>query len=372
MGLAPFGRRIISAILLLCLALHGCEGQVVKPFNAAEALALARKAAVGAVGPDVKTFNVVDYGAKADGTTNNAFAFIKAFKEACNFNGNAMMVIPDGKFLVGSVVFEGPCSNPSPLIIQVNGYILATPTLYGYPQVDWFNFQKINGLILTGHGTFHGQGATVWQKEVPPSPTNPNHRRPASIKFNNVDNAIIRGITSIDAKGFHIFISNSENFRIFNIDIQAPDTSPNTDGIHMSKSSIVKISKTKIGTDNGLRIKTYMSNIAIKASNIFFQDISMTQVQRPIIINQEYNSIEGSESSKVSISDVYFTNVRGTSASKTAVSLICSKTNPCSNVHLNNVDLKYDGKVDDKLYMSNCTNVQPIYGGIQDPPPCPH
>ncbi|OMO98563.1 Glycoside hydrolase, family 28 [Corchorus olitorius] len=425
MGLGPFG-RIISAILLLCLALHGCQGQVVKPFNAAEALALARKAAVGAVGPDVKTFNVLDYGAKADGTTNNAFAFIKTFEEACNFNGNAMMVIPDGKFLVGSVNFEGPCMNPSPLIIQVNGYILATPTLFGYPQVDWFNFQKINGLILTGHGTFHGQGATVWEKEVPPSPTNPNRRRPASIKFNNVDNAIIRGITSIDAKGFHIFISNSENFRIFNIDIQAPDTSPNTDGIHMSKSSIVKISKTKIGTgddcvsmihgssnisikkvfcgpghgfsigslghykeetdvqgiivknctmvntDNGLRIKTYMSNIAIKASRIFFQDISMTRVQRPIIINQEYNSIEGSKSSKVSISDVYFTNVRGTSATKTAVSLICSKTNPCSNVHLNNIDLKYDGKVDDKPYMSSCTNVQPIYGGIQDPLPCPH
>ncbi|OMO81803.1 Glycoside hydrolase, family 28 [Corchorus capsularis] len=418
MGLTPFA-RIISAILLLCLALDSCQGQV-KPFNAKEALALARKAALGSLGADVKIFNVLEYGAKADGTTNNAFSFIKTFNEACHFNGNAMMVIPEGKFLVGSVFFKGPCMNPSPLIIQVNGYILATPTLVGYLDGDWFNFHSINGLILTGHGTFHGQGPTVWQTP------GIGGRRPGSLKFNNVKNAIIRGITSIDAKGFHVFISNSENFRIFNIDIQAPDTSPNTDGIHMSKSSIVKISKTKIGTgddcvsmihgctnisikkvvcgpghglsigslghyegetdvkgiivkncsmintDNGLRIKSYMSNFASRASNIVFQDIIMTRVQRPIIINQEYNSINKIKSSKVSISDVFFTNVRGTSATKTAVSLICSQTNPCSNIHLNNVDLKYDGKVDDKPYMSNCTNVQPIYGGIQDPPACPH
>ncbi|OMO66468.1 Glycoside hydrolase, family 28, partial [Corchorus capsularis] len=350
MGLAPFTRIIISAILLLCLTLDGCQGQIKPPFNAREALALARKATAGALGPDFKAFNVIDYGAKPDGTTNNAFSFIKTFNEACHFNGNAMMVIPDGKFLVGSVFFKGPCMNPSPLIILVNGYVLATPTLAGYLEVDWFNFQSINGLILTGHGTFHGQGPTVWQTPGLHSTANPGGRRPGSLKFNNVDNAIIRGITSIDAKGFHIFISNSENFRIFNIDLQAPDTSPNTDGIHMSKSSVVKISKSKIATgddcvsmihgcsqisikkvvcgpghgfsigslghyekeidvngilvknctmintDNGLRIKTYRSPFPSKASNIVFQDISMTRVLSPIIINQEYeNSIQGSK-----------------------------------------------------------------------------
>ncbi|OMO97328.1 Glycoside hydrolase, family 28 [Corchorus olitorius] len=475
MGLAPFTRIIISAILLLYLALDGCQGQLIKPpFNAKEALALARKATVGALGPDFKTFNVIDYGAKPDGTTNNAFAFMKTFNEACHFNGNAMMVIPEGKFLLGSVNFKGICSNPSPLIVLVNGYILATPTLEGYPEGDWINFQHINGLILTGHGTFHGQGPTVWQQKPKITATNPGGRRPGSLKFNDVDNAIIRGITSIDAKGFHIFISNSENFRIFNIDIQAPDTSPNTDGIHMSKSSVVKISKSKIATgddcvsmihgcskisikkvvcgpghgfsigslghyegetdakgiimknctmiqsplsvlimvqfftmipltsvslgigslghyeqetdvsgilvknctmsntDNGLRIKTYRSPFPSKASNIVFQDISMTRVLSPIIIDQEYGeSLKGGKTSQVSISDVFFTNVRGTSASKTAVSLICSPTNPCSNIHLTNIDLKYDGKVDNKLYMSSCSNVQPIYAGIQDPAPCP-
>ncbi|OMO73699.1 Glycoside hydrolase, family 28 [Corchorus olitorius] len=340
MGLAPF-TGIISAILLLCLALDGCQGQVNAVFNAKEALALARKAALGPLGADVKIFNVLEYGAKADGTTNNAF------------------------------------------------------------------------------------GPTVWQKPGIRSTANPGGRRPSSLKFNNVKNAIIRGLTSIDAKGFHVFISNSENFRIFNIDIQAPDTSPNTDGIHMSKSSIVKISKTKIGTgddcvsmihgctnisikkvvcgpghglsigslghyegeidvkgiivkncsmintDNGLRIKSYMSNFPSKASNIVFQDIIMTRVQRPIIINQEYDNINGAKSSKVSVSDVFFTNVRGTTVTKTAVSLICSQSNPCTNIHLNNVDLKYEGKIDDKLYMSSCTNVKPSYGGVQNPPPCP-
>ncbi|XP_021291373.1 exopolygalacturonase clone GBGE184-like [Herrania umbratica] len=416
----------VSAILLLCLALQGCDGKV--PFNAAEALAKARAAAVGNVGPDVKHFNVLDYGAKADGKTDSSINFIRAFKAACNYNGNAMMVIPDGNFLIGPVIFSGPCFNPSPLIIQANGMVKAQSDISYYAggadDTDWITFQSIDGLILTGHGTFHGQGAEVWKYNNCGKKSN-CVRLPATLKFIKVNDAIIRGITSIDPKGFHFFISMSQNFRIFNIKLVAPAESPNTDGIHMSKSNLVKISKSIVATgddcvsmiqgstnisikkvfcgpghgfsigslghydaeadvqgivvkncsltdtDNGLRIKTYKKSSPSKASGIIFRDIVMTRVKNPIIIDQEYGNRRSNEPSKVSISDVFYTNIRGTTISKVAVDLTCSSSNPCQGIHLNNVNLQYAGSPNGDLpFSSNCVNAKVAYIGAQSPLPC--
>ena len=69
-----------------------------------------------------------------------------------------------------------------------------------------------------------------------------------TMKFIRVNNALIHGIASIDPKGFHIMISRSQNFRIFNLNLQAPGDSPNTDGIHMSISNLVEISESVIAT----------------------------------------------------------------------------------------------------------------------------
>ncbi|XP_022722902.1 exopolygalacturonase clone GBGE184-like [Durio zibethinus] len=416
----------ISAILLLCLVVPGCQGM--RPFDAADALAKARDAAIGKVGPDVKVFNVLEYGAKADGKTDSSINFIRTFKAACNFHGNAMMVIPDGNFLIGPVIFAGPCFNPSPLIIQANGLVKAQADISYYgggaDGTDWITFQSIDGLILSGHGTFHGQGAEVWKYNNCDKKSN-CVRLPATLKFIRVNDAIIRGIKSIDPKGFHIMISWSQNFRIFNLNLQAPRDSPNTDGIHMSKSNLVKISKSVIATgddcvsmiqgstnisvkkvicgpghgfsigslghydaesdvsgiivrncsltdtDNGVRIKTYKTPSPSKASGLVFRDLVMTRVRNPIIIDQEYGNRRSSQASKVSISDVHYVNIKGTSTSKVAVELICSASNPCQGIHINNVNLQYVGPPNGKLpFSSKCVNAKVHYLGFQSPPPC--
>lgn len=82
MALAALTTRI-KAILLLCslVVLRRCDA-FKGPFNAAAALAKARDAAIGKVGPEVKAFNVLDYGAKADGKTDSSivcFSFETSF-----------------------------------------------------------------------------------------------------------------------------------------------------------------------------------------------------------------------------------------------------------------------------------------------------
>ena len=51
--------------------------------------------------PD-RTFNIVDYGAKCDGTTKNTKAFNKAIT-ACHKAGGGKVLVPEGKWLTGAI-----------------------------------------------------------------------------------------------------------------------------------------------------------------------------------------------------------------------------------------------------------------------------
>ncbi|XVF28281.1 hypothetical protein REPUB_Repub15cG0016300 [Reevesia pubescens] len=418
-------KSLISAMLLLCLVLRGCEST--GTFNEEDALAKARDAAAGKGGSDYKIFNVLDNGAKADGTTDSSMSFIRTFKEACNFHGNAMMVIPEGDFLLGPVIFQGPCFNPSPLIIQANGMLKAQSDLShfgGTSQLsDWISFQNIDGLILSGQGTFDGQGADIWKGDG--CDKSECIRMPATFKFIKIDNAILYGFKTIDPKGFHIMMSICKNIKIFNLNLKAPGDSPNTDGIHMSKSDLIEINDCVIATgddcvsmiqgstninvnnvicgpghgisvgslghyeseadvqgitvtncsltetDNGVRIKTYKTPSPSKANGIVFRDITMTRVKNPIIIDQEYGKKTSNRPSKVSIADIQYINIKGTSVSKVAVSLLCSSSNPCQGIKMDNVNLQFAGAAQANIpFSSSCTNAKVTYVGPQSPPPC--
>jgi galacturan 1,4-alpha-galacturonidase len=69
-----------------------------------------------------------------------------------------------------------------------------------------------------------------------------------TLYFTKVQNAIIMGIKSVNPKGFHVFVTQCSNIRLQRLRLTAPDTSPNTDGIHISTSYGVKINRCTIGT----------------------------------------------------------------------------------------------------------------------------
>lgn len=69
------------------------------------------------------------------------------------------------------------------------------------------------------------------------------------------------------------------------------------------------------------------------------------------------------------LSKLSFKNIYGTSASPNAVKIDCSKTFPCQNVEVSNIDLKYIGKIP-ATATSTCDNVKPIISGKQTPKLC--
>ncbi|CAB4291040.1 unnamed protein product [Prunus armeniaca] len=380
-------------------------------------------------------FDVMSFGARADGRTDDSNvgsqfpAFMAAWKEACQSRGRVHITIPKGTYIIGPIKFSGPCLNVSSLTLRVKarlGYLKATTDLrkYGFGG-GWLEFAWMEGLTLTGGGTFDGRGARAWPHNKCPTDSNCK-LLPTSLKFVAMNKTVIRGLTSVNSKFFHIALVECHNFKGSRLKISAPETSPNTDGIHIERSSSVYFSLSHIatgddcisvgqgnsqititsitcgpghgisvgslgkypderdvsglvvkdctmtGTTNGIRIKTWANSPGNSAAtNMTFENIVMNNVTNPIIIDQLYcpfTSCTSKAPSRVKLSDIYFKNIRGTSSSEVAVALECSEGIPCQNIYLEDVHL--DLSSGEKQATSSCSNVRAKFSGTQIPPPC--
>ncbi|KAF7154022.1 hypothetical protein RHSIM_Rhsim01G0287100 [Rhododendron simsii] len=216
------------------------------------------------LGPTV--FDVTKYGATGDGESENAQAFIQAWNAACQSNGAAKVVIPPGTYLSGEVFFVGPCNCPKPIIVEVQGTVLAQTDLSEYPNGQWFSVADVDGLVVTGAGTFDGQGEASWQYDSCGRQTVCNSPLPPSIGFLNVNNTILEGVKLVNSKGINIKVSDSHNLTFQNLDITAPPKSPNTDGIHISNSDQITVKSCNIATgDDCISKGEGATNIVISA-----------------------------------------------------------------------------------------------------------
>ncbi|KAL5702435.1 galacturonan 1,4-alpha-galacturonidase [Ranunculus cassubicifolius] len=369
--------------------------------------------------------DVTKLGARADGKTDNAKAFLNAWTQACGATQTTKLLIPAGRYLTGPVNFQGQCKNR--VEVQLDGTIVAPADLYGIQ--DWINFKYITGFTLSGKGGFDGQGKLTWsQNQCKDKESGGKCKFPISVRFNFVNDAVISGISSVDSKLAHINVFGCKNIKLQHIKISAPAESLNTDGIHIGSSTGVEISHSNIatgddcvsmvngtsnvnvfdvtcgpghgvaigsmggpnkenkeeiitnvavrnctftGTDNGVRIKTWPAGVAGIARNLTFEDIIMNNVQNPVVIDQEYcpyNKCNKKIPSRIKISDVKFRNIRGTSATKEALILSCSKGAPCQGVELSDINLKFTGP--GGVATSICANLKPVIAKNLIPATC--
>lgn len=107
------------------------------------------------------SFNVVSFGAKADGKSDSTKAFLAAWAQACGSAAAATVYVPKGRFLLSNAVFSGQCKSVK-ITIRIDGTLVA-PSDYnaignsGY----WLFFQQVNGVTING-GILDGQGTGLW------------------------------------------------------------------------------------------------------------------------------------------------------------------------------------------------------------------
>ncbi|KAE8789109.1 Exopolygalacturonase [Hordeum vulgare] len=369
-------------------------------------------------------YDITKLGAKPDGKTDSTKAVEEAWASACGGTGKQTIVIPKGDFLTGALNFTGPCKGDG-VTIKLEGNLLASNDLSKFPS-NWIEIMRIKNLVITGKGSIDGQGKAVWTKNS--CQKNYNCKiLPNSLVLDFCDDALIEGISIINSKFFHMNIYECKGVTVKDVKVNAPGDSPNTDGIHMGDSSNVNIIDTTIavgddcisigpgskqvnisgvtcgpghgisigslgrykdekdvtdihvkncvfkGSTNGLRIKSYEdSKSPLVASKISYENIKMDDSGYPIIIDQKYcpNKLctAKGDSSRVTVKDVTFKNITGTSSTPEAVSLLCSDKKPCEGVTMSDVKIEYSGK--NNKTMAVCTNVKVTATGVDKANAC--
>lgn len=108
-----------------------------------------------------KPYNVLDFGAAADGKTNSTPAFIKTWAAACSSNESSTVVVPRGKFFVNSVSFNGPCKNEMKL--EFLGTLVAPDDYRSLSNHQaWLGFYRVKRLSIVGGGTIDAKGSSYW------------------------------------------------------------------------------------------------------------------------------------------------------------------------------------------------------------------
>eukprot|EP00253_Pinus_taeda_P011171 PITA_11171 len=285
----------------------------------------------------------------------------------------------------------------------------------------WIRFYGISGLTIEGGGVIDGQGQDWWSKSC-------KVNKQEAMTISRCSNVLIKNLQFVNSQRMHLVVVDSSAIQLNGLQIQAPEQSPNTDGIHLQRvknaqinncviqtgddcisissgSSTITMKNIKCGpghgisigslgkngeeakiddilvqnitfveTSNGARIKTWQFGLTGGGSgyarNIIFEDIVVHNVKNPIIIDQYYCDSASPckiQSSAVQIQDVTYRNIQGTSSTDVAVNFSCSKTVACTGITLTNVEIT---STTANKVKSVCANALGMALGTILPPSC--
>ncbi|KAL6580179.1 hypothetical protein OROMI_008203 [Orobanche minor] len=373
-------------------------------------------------GNSQKVLDITKYGASKGADVSEAL--MKAWKEAIASPTPCKILIPPGDWTLSQAHMEGP--NKSPINLEVKGTLKAYPDPAKLPvkAYEWVTINYVNFLTISGGGVFDGQGQQAWKQ----NDCNKNSKcakLPINLSLNFINNSIIQDVTTKDSKNFHVNCISSGNVTFQNFKVSATGDSINTDGLHIARGNNIRVIDSTIetgddcvsmgdqltdvliknvkcgpghgisigslgknpeekdikgitvqgctfkNTDNGIRIKTWPSAPAtLTISDLHFIDLTMDNASSPIIFDQQYcpwNLCKLDKPSLIKIKDVEIKNVKGTSALPEVITFSCSASNPCENVRIGDIDLKYTGPMPNS---TRCENIKPIFSGKQNPPIC--
>ena len=215
-------------------------------------------------------FNILDYGAVADGVTNNANAIQRAI-DAASVTGGQVLV-PAGTFLSGTIRLKSNIdfhlSSGAVLLCSCDEKeILSFRELYGPEEEVWaggcflFAYHEHN-ITISGEGTIQGQGHKLFiddhaDGDFNECPLNIAPFRPRTTFLEDVTDLKIKDITIRDAASWSLHMAGCRRVMVHNIKILNNHRGANNDGIDPDCCKDVMISNCLVETgDDAIVVKT--------------------------------------------------------------------------------------------------------------------
>ncbi|MEI7767169.1 MAG: glycosyl hydrolase family 28 protein [Phycisphaerae bacterium] len=209
-------------------------------------------------------FNILQYGAVADGTTLNTQAIQNAIDAAAVHGGRT--VVPTGIFLTGTLILKSGVT----LVLEEGAVILGSPRLedYRHPTgwgwsrsetdfgdiTPWHLIQARDAerIGIIGPGTIAGNGPAFWYPDRPHEWAFWRHRanqRPSPmVHLDNCRTVRIENLTLRDSAGWTLHLHDCESVRITGVTVRNTYFGPNTDGFDICSCRDVTISDCDIAT----------------------------------------------------------------------------------------------------------------------------
>jgi polygalacturonase len=213
---------------------------------------------------DRRTFNLMDYGAVADGKTLNTDAFKKAIA-AANDAGGGVINVPAGTFLTGPMTLVSNLE----LHLDSGATIKFSDNRSDFALTDGgyeicIHAENAHDIAITGNGTIDGNGQSWWSEfrdyrskaKSDPATKAPPHR-PYLIMLSNCSRVLVKDVTLTNSPMFHFVPKECSDVTVDSVKILAPANSPNTDGIDPSGLNF-HISNCTIDTgDDNIALKPH-------------------------------------------------------------------------------------------------------------------
>ena len=280
-----------------------------------------------------RVFNLIEYGAKADGITDCTEAFKKAIDE-CSMHGGGMVYVPEGIFLTGAIHLK---SNVN-LHLAENAVIKFSddktkylPLVFSrWEGVECMNYSSLlyaygqENIAVTGKGILDGQGSvTNWwpwkgkkddggwkegephqkagrdklfemaEKNIPPEERIMGegfYLRPNFVHFYKSKNILIEGVTFKDSPMWFINPVLCENVSVIRVTVKG--LGPNNDGCNPESCKDVLIKDCYFDTgDDCIAIKSGRNNdgrrINVPSENIVIQNCIMKEGHGGVVLGSE-------------------------------------------------------------------------------------
>lgn len=329
-------KKIIFSLLILGLV-TGCKNetktQVTPKMDAAD---LIIESIIVPEFPD-NNFNIADYGAVADGKTDNTQAIKDAIK-ACVDAGGGKVIIPNGQFLTGPIHLK---SNVN-LHLEKGAEVLFTKdkkaylpmVRTSYEGVELMNYSPLiyayqqKNIAVTGSGTFNGQaGNENWwpwsgasrygHKEGDPHQRDSvnlprlrkmnenaipveerlfgegHHLRPTFFEPFDCENILVQGVTFTNAPFWVMHPIKCNNVTIDGVTVNSHG--PNNDGCDPEYSKNVHIKNCVFDTgDDCIAIKSGRNDegrrVNIPSENIVIEDCIMKDGHGGVVMGSEISA----------------------------------------------------------------------------------